>query len=59
MMTELRIDCPRCKIFVARVKSSEAEVETNCSRCRSAVVIKVADARLTVELVGKVKQQAT
>jgi hypothetical protein len=56
MMTELRIDCPRCKIFVARVKSADAEVETNCSRCRSAVVIRMADTRLTVELVSKVKQ---
>lgn len=56
MMTELRIDCPRCKIFVARVKSSEAEVEANCSRCRSALVIKVVQARLTVELVSRQKQ---
>jgi transcription elongation factor Elf1 len=60
MMTveEVRIDCPRCKIFVTRVKAAEAEVEVNCSRCRQTVVVKVVEGKLTVELVSKPKQQA-
>lgn len=53
---EIRIDCPRCKIFVARVKSVAAEVEVNCGRCRFAIVIKVVDGRLAIEMVSKIKQ---
>lgn len=58
MMTvqQIRIDCPKCKIFAVRLKSAEAEVEVNCSRCHSVLVIRVVDGRLSIETGAKMKQ---
>lgn len=50
MTKEIRIECPRCKNFVARVKSVEAELEVNCNRCRKPVIVKLANDRMSVEL---------
>lgn len=52
------VTCPRCKSWLARIDSAEADVEVNCSnrRCRSTIRIVKDNGELKISVIGCRKQ---
>jgi predicted RNA-binding Zn-ribbon protein involved in translation (DUF1610 family) len=50
--------CPECGWFVARITSTEAEIELNCSngRCGATLIVRRENSEVTVAVAQKGKQ---
>jgi DNA-directed RNA polymerase subunit RPC12/RpoP len=55
---DLEIRCPKCNYFVGELRSTAAELKMLCinHRCRSRVLVKVFEGKVTVEAVAREKQ---